>query len=251
MSEIRHDAKGATASQVLAGGARIGRHRHDQHQIVYPSSGAAEVRTEGGSWIAPADRAIWIPAGYWHEHSFYGPTRFHCVGFAPDPMPGRGAPAVIAAHPLLRELIITCSDPGDLPEAEVLRLRQVLLDRIARSPDQSLPLPVARDDRLRRACRLVEDDLATSRPLADLGRAVGASERTLTRLFRTEFAMTYPQWRTRLRLHRAVRLLAEGETVTAAAHHCGWASPSAFIDAYRRVLGRTPGDRRGGLDPSM
>ncbi|MFF9126493.1 hypothetical protein ACF09J_24860 [Streptomyces sp. NPDC014889] len=39
------------------------------------------IRNEHGSWIAPNDRAVWIPAHTWHEHRFYGPSRFHTVGF--------------------------------------------------------------------------------------------------------------------------------------------------------------------------
>ena len=73
---------------------------------------------------------------------------------------------------------------------------------------------------------------------------MGASERTLSRLLRDELGLTYPQWRTSVRLHRALILLAEGAGVTEVAHRCGWATPSAFIDAYRRVLGHTPGSRR-------
>jgi len=105
-------------------------------------------------------------------------------------------------------------------------------------------LPAAVDPRLRHACTLVATDLTIGWTLAALGRRVGAAERTLTRLFRTEFAMTYPQWRTQLRLHHATQLLAEGEQVTAVAHRCGWATPSAFIDVYRQVLGHTPGTYR-------
>ncbi|MGW5575016.1 AraC family transcriptional regulator [Nocardia thailandica] len=230
-----------TAAQDLAAGARIAPHHHGEHQIVYPSSGAAEVRTEHGRWIAPADRAVWIPAGCRHEHRFYGPTRFHCVGFAPTGSGDRTVPAVLSASPLLRELIIACSDPGELPAEETARLRGVLLDRIRRSPDEPLRLPAATDPRLRAACALVEADLSVPWTLAGLGRRVGASERTLTRLYRTEFGLTYPGWRTRLRLHHAVRLLAESVPVTEVAHRCGWASASAFIDVYRRALGHTPG----------
>ncbi|MEV2232095.1 helix-turn-helix domain-containing protein [Streptomyces phaeochromogenes] len=39
------------------------------------------------------------------------------------------------------------------------------------------------------------------------------SERTLARLFRTEFGMTYPQWRTGVRVFHAMVLLAEGASV--------------------------------------
>lgn len=244
MPETRHTYPAPTSVQDLSGGAQISRHRHSEHQLVYASSGAAEVRTDTGCWIAPADRAIWIPAGHWHEHHFYGPTRFHCVAFPPGRSPGWTTPTVVGTPALVRELVITCSSPAGLPGAELDRLHQVLLDQLRRSPPQQLRLPAARDERLRRACALVEQDLTAGWTLSALGRRIGASERTLTRLFRTELAMTYPQWRTQLRLHRAVRLLAEGLPVTVVAGRCGWASASAFIDVYRTVLGHTPGRAR-------
>nr|WP_238156790.1 helix-turn-helix domain-containing protein [Kribbella sp. VKM Ac-2571] len=56
--------------------------------------------------------------------------------------------------------------------------------------------------------------------------------------------MTFPQWRTQLRLHAALRFLAEGASVTQVAHRTGWASTSAFIDTFRRAFGHTPGSRR-------
>ena len=66
-----------TSAQSLPPGARIRRHRHLLDQIVYPSSGAVSVTTPAGTWITPANRAIWIPAGVWHEHRFHGHTQFH------------------------------------------------------------------------------------------------------------------------------------------------------------------------------
>jgi AraC-like DNA-binding protein len=52
--------------------------------------------------------------------------------------------------------------------------------------------------------------------------------------------MTFPQWRTQLRLHRALVLLAEQMPVTTVAHQCGWSSASAFIEVFRRSFGHTP-----------
>ncbi|NUS91454.1 MAG: helix-turn-helix transcriptional regulator [Nocardia sp.] len=249
MSETRRTIPTPTRARDLPGGSHIDAHRHLDHQLIYCSGGAAEVRTDSGTWIAPPDRAIWIPAGHWHEHHFFGPTRFHCIAFPLEEPDDRATPAVLATSALVRELIITCSTLDDLPVAELDRLRQVLLDQLDRMPREHLPLPVARDERLRAACALVEHDLETTWTLAALGRRVGVGERTLTRLFRTEFAMTYPQWRTHLRLHRAVRMLAEGYSVTTVAARCGWASPSAFIDVYRHALGCTPGSSRRGRFP--
>ena len=53
--------------------------------------------------------------------------------------------------------------------------------------------------------------------------------------------MSFPQWRTQLRLYHALRLLAEGQPVTVVAQRCGFATASAFIDVFRRSLGHTPG----------
>ena len=55
---------------------------------------------------------------------------------------------------------------------------------------------------------------SVDRVVTELGRVVGASERTLSRLCRSELGMTFPQWRTQLRLHAALIRLAEGESVT-------------------------------------
>jgi AraC-like DNA-binding protein len=109
-----------------------------------------------------------------------------------------------------------------------------------------LTLPAARDPRLAHACELVEGDLRQPRPMAWLARAASASERTLTRLFRTEFGMTYPQWRTNVRVFHAMIQLAEGATVTETAHACGRATASAFVDTFTRTMGQTPGAYRSG-----
>jgi AraC-like DNA-binding protein len=58
--------------------------------------------------------------------------------------------------------------------------------------------------------REVTRDLSAVRPLRDLARHCGASERTLAWLFRTEMVMTYPQWRNNVRVHQAMIYLAEG-----------------------------------------
>src|SRR5699024_10088456 len=76
-----------------------------------------------------------------------------------------------------------------------------------------LHLPEPRDDRLLAVTKLVEEDLANPVSLAELGRQVGASERTLTRLFQQETGMTVRQWRAELRVHRALLLLADGLSV--------------------------------------
>jgi AraC-like DNA-binding protein len=243
MSETRHLPIAPTNTRPLAAGTGIDAHVHDDHQIGYASRGVLSVTTDVGVWVAPATRAIWIPAGTAHEHRAYGPTILHTIGLPVSVNPLRTqTPTVVAVSPLLRELIITYADPATAPGSPAgRRLRAVLLDQLHASPEQPLHIPAPRDARLAELADLLRSD---TRPLAHLAAQLGSSARTLSRLCRDELGMTFPQWRTQLRLHHALQLLAEGTPVTTVAHRCGWATPSAFIDVFRRTMGYTPGRHR-------
>lgn len=130
-------------------------------------------------------------------------------------------------------------------------IEEVLRDRLRRVTAQPVALPAARDRRLADACRLVEEDLHQPCTLAQLAARVHTSERTLSRLYRDEFGLTFPQWRTRARIFTAMVMLAEGATVTDTAHACGWATTSAFVQTFAQTAGITPGNYRAGMDTSQ
>ncbi|MDF0528480.1 helix-turn-helix transcriptional regulator [Tsukamurella sp. 8F] len=246
MSDIGQLHANPTASQSRIAGDTIERHHHHEHQVVYPSRGAVAVTTERGTWLAPSDRAVWIPAGTWHEHRFYGDTRFHCVGLDSTLYPIFSVgPEIVGVTPLLRELIVACSRPDD-PRAvacheEEARLRAVLVDQLWHQPREPLSVATPRDPRLVAARDAIEGDLTRPLDLSRLADLCDSSARTMSRLIRSELGMTFPQWRTQLRLHRALILLVEGSSVTDTAYLTGWPTPSAFIDAFRGAYGRTPG----------
>lgn len=243
MTGIRHLPEAPTGRRPLAPGAGIDAHRHDTHQIVYACRGVLSVTTDAGSWVAPASRAIWVPAGTVHEHRAHGDTDLRLVGLTHNPL-ALDRPAVLAVGPLLRELIIAYTDSADAPPTrggERERLLGVLLDQLRRAPKQPLHLPTPKDSRLAAVCAALHRDPADNSTLARLAAQTGTSDRTLARLCRAELGMSFPQWRTQLRLHHALLLLADGVPVTAVAHRCGWASASAFIDVFRRAFGYTPG----------
>ncbi len=250
MSLIRHLPVAPTQTAFHAGGDVIEPHCHDDHQLIYVSAGVLAITTGHGSWVASSDRALWVPAGTWHQHRFHGHSEFHTIGFpvaGPSLLP-TGSPTVIAVDALLRELLIALT--GDaLGPAEGRRVRAVIRDRLHRAAVQPVTLPAPRDPRLADACRVTEADLRQPRTLAWLARRVSTSERTLSRLFRAEFGMTYPQWRTRARIFAAMIMLADGATVTDTAHACGWATASAFVHTFAQAMGSTPGTHRAGAAP--
>jgi AraC-like DNA-binding protein len=219
-------------------------HYHDMQQLVYPSTGVLAISTALGTWIVPPQRAVWIPARVAHAHQAHGPTQMRTLAFpaSVDPL-GLDRPAVLTVSGLLREIIAELTSSADPAYTARQRadLERVALDQIRRVGQLPLLLPALADDRLRVIAEFFRKDPADKRTLAEFGTAVGASERTLTRLFRQETGMSFPQWRTQFRLLHALVLLGTGTSVTSTALACGWSTPSAFIEAFHHAFGSTPG----------
>lgn len=244
MSAVRH-ALPATILRPLHSAEWIEWHYHDGSQLIYPGRGVLQVFTQAGSWIVPPLRGVWIPAGVTHSHRARGRTDLLSVAFdaSVDPF-GDNGPVVVDITPLLREAILVLTGDDELSAATRALLRRLVLDQLRRVAILPLALPRPSDDRLVAIADQLSDDPSDRRTLSQFGRRVGASERTLSRLFRRETGMSFPQWRGQLRLQHAQLLLACGESVTATAHACGYRSTSAFIDAFRAAFGSTPGAAR-------
>jgi AraC-like DNA-binding protein len=145
---------------------------------------------------------------------------------------------VLNVPPLVRELVLHAVShaPLDLAVAEHNRLIGVLSDQLRALPQAPLQLRLPSDPRALAMARL----LAAGSEVAAAVRTAGASRRTLERLFLGETGMSLGAWRRRQRLVEALRLLAEGESVTAVAHRVGYSTSSAFGFAFHRELGQTP-----------
>jgi AraC-like DNA-binding protein len=105
----------------------------------------------------------------------------------------------------------------------------------------SVRVPMPTDPRALAVAQGIVDDPADARGLDAWGRAVGASARTLARLFGTQTGLSFGRWRTQARLRAALSLLATGMPVGVIAHRVGYRTPSAFVAAFRQALGVPPG----------
>ncbi len=226
----------------LPHGYHLESHSHRDGQLVYAAAGAFATTTEYGTWVAPANRVTWTPPGFQHSHRFYGRTDARIVAVPAVECGDLAAyPCVFAVSPLLREGILALTGRPARSADAGRRLRAVVLDELGEMPELSLHLPEPRDDRLRAATDLLHTDPGQNTTLAELGRAVGASERTLSRLFQSDLGMSFHRWRTILRIHHALIRLTDGDSVTGTAITCGWSNPSTFIEAFTAVVGQTPG----------
>lgn len=228
-------------------GKRLHRHDHPWGQLAFCNTGVMRVIGDHAAWLAPPTRAIWLPAGVAHEIVMKGEVATRFLYLAPElaaPLPP--APQVLEVAPLLRELILHILKIRMLhPDTPAhARLAGLLIDLLvaARPLDLALPLPTDRRA-LALAERLMNDPAETS-PLTELARGAGASLRTLQRLFPAETGLTLEAWRQKARLIAAVAALFGGASVTTTALDCGYESPSAFITAFKRQFGVTPGRLR-------
>jgi AraC-like DNA-binding protein len=217
----------------------------DWDQLAYAARGVISVTTAEGTWLVPPHRAIWIPAGVVHSIRMSGRvvvrTLFFRAGLAARRLP-RTCRAVNVS-PLVRELVLHASRRNTLRGDRLAdrRLVQVILDQLETLSAEPLRLPMPVDPRARKAAELLQTEPGEPVTLAEAARATGASKRTLERLFLAETHLTFGRWRQRLRFVEALRLLANGHAVTRVALDVGYQGPSAFISAFRRELGKTPG----------
>jgi AraC-like DNA-binding protein len=233
-------------------------HDHAWHQLTFATRGHLEVLTDEARHIVPADRAVWVPAGTMHTEIMRAPISMrsiyisahisgHLSGHVSGHLSGRTASRVrtIAVTPLLRELILHISRIGalDRRRPEQARLVGVLLDQLAAARDTSLALPSPRDPRARKLADLVTREPGDVASIAALARKAGASLRTIERCFLAETGLPVGEWRRRVRLFHAMRLLEAGASVTSVALEVGYASTSAFSHAFARQFGHSPTGR--------
>jgi AraC-like DNA-binding protein/quercetin dioxygenase-like cupin family protein len=215
-------------------------HVHEDHQLAWASAGVLSVLTEETTWVLPPSRALWIPAGLPHETGASGRATMRSVYVPPGMSPVNWTTAtVVAASPLLAEVIGYLG--GELTAIQRTHAEALLSDLLAPIPVTTLNVPFPDDPIAGPVAGRLRDDPADQRTLADWGRAVGASERTLARAFVAATGLPFGRWRTLLRLQSALPLLAAGDPLGRVAHRVGYETPSAFIAAFRRETGVTPG----------
>lgn len=221
------------------------RHTHPWVQLSYAIAGVLEVQTAGARFVAPPQRAVWVPAGVEHRVFSSPRTEMRSLYIDSGAVPwGPHECRVLAVSPLLRELIRRFSAlPAEYDEQGAPgRLAAVLLDELQAAPAVALMLPLPQDARLREVCQGLQDASLRQLGLSEWGERLGVSEKTLSRLFLRETGLSFRVWRQRQRLLDALTPLEQGERVTDVALACGYDSLSAFIAAFRRQFGATPGE---------
>lgn len=219
-------------------------HKHTPIQFMYASEGVMKVTTEQGVWVVPNHRAVWVPSDTLHKTEASNSLAMRNLYFKPDCFPQfPNECCVVSVPPLLRELIQYATEMSaeyqeNSPES---RIMNVILDQLSFLDTSPLFLPTPSDSRLLSITNCLAKHPGDNRSLQVWGKKVGATERTLARLFKKETGMSFRQWRQQARLIESLHLLAKGTSVNEAAFEMGYESVSAFIYMFRKSTGCTPG----------
>jgi AraC-like DNA-binding protein len=223
-------------------------HAHPWAQLASCARGVLEVTVEpeGGdavTCIVPPSRAVWIAPGARHAVHVLEEAEFRTLYLHASVTPaGWQGCRVLVVPALLREAVAALEAP-QLDAARERLLSDLVLDELRRAAPAALgvPLPPAGGDkRLRALCEAVLRDPSSRLGLAGWAREVGASERTLARLFREELGTGWQPWRQQVVLAHALPLLARGVPVSEVAAATGYASESAFSAMFKAALGQPP-----------
>ncbi|MFW0790550.1 helix-turn-helix domain-containing protein [Gordonia sp. CPCC 205333] len=224
----------------LPAGVEIPEHRHAQHQIVWAPTGVLTVVAVSRSWVLPPTRALFVPAGTPHVTGSRDGADLRGVYLEPDlATTSFVTPTLLRVSRLLHELFdhLISTELGDAQRERAQALVFDLLEPIDVIP-VGAPMPV--DDRAVALAMMWLTNPTDQRSLAELAAEAGFSSRTAARLFDAETGMTAGQWRTQARLAAALPLLASGVAVSRVAPRVGYATSSAFVDAFRRYTGVSP-----------
>lgn len=215
-------------------------HTHADHQLAWAASGVLTVRTDSATWMLPPTRALWIPAGLRHETLSAGTATMRALYIRPELCPVNWPDFTpVTAGPLLAELIGYLADPG-IDTQRRAHAEAVLVDLLRPVPMTAIEVRLPSDERALRVGQALIDNPADPRSLAEWGREVGASERTLARGFVTGTGIPFGRWRSQVRLQAAISALAAGEPVGNVARRVGYETSSAFVAAFRQQTGMTP-----------
>lgn len=237
----------AAMPKTFEDGHLIETHVHDRDQFLFAIAGIMRIRTQDEAWIVPPDRAVYVPAGLAHSVSMRGNVDMRTL-YIETGLPA-GLPdvaTVLEVSELLKALILALAEEPVLYDISGRggAIARLILTEIARARALQFVIPMPRgpscDKRLERLCSALLDNPSDPKTLDDWADAVGASPRTLARLFQRQVGMSFGLWRQKVRFHNAIEALMRNEPISHVALENGYRSTSAFTAAFRKSVGALP-----------
>lgn len=219
-----------------------GIHSHDKNQLLFSKYGCMTITLEDVKYVLPPMRAAWIPRGVKHDAQMTNMTHYRSLYF--DQSLSDYLPTdimIFDISDLMRVLIERMAFWAfDKPNHEQVNTLNLFIEEFNDSQEVYLSLPLPQDHRLKSWLSNIDNKEFMAPSLAQLSQVIGASEKTITRIFNKETGMPYQSWRQQWRLLGAIELLSIGMRISDVADRLEFSSDSAFIHFFRQKTGMTP-----------
>ena len=220
-------------------GETIEAHEHNAHQIVHAVTGVMRVTAENDTWVVPPRRALWIPARTVHDIRCVSLVKMRTIYLTGDHPSFSSEVQVTNVSALMREIMVRLAEGAKT--STLPHLAALLVEEIPTLNVEPVCLPGSKDERIAPLISVLQKNPADQTSLHGWAERLGMSRRTLIRRIQDETGMSFRELRRQARILSALERLALDESVTNVAIDVGFDSPSAFIQAFRSITGKTPG----------
>ncbi|TKB48547.1 AraC family transcriptional regulator [Ferrimonas sediminicola] len=219
-----------------------GVHQHKRAQLLFAAHGCMRISLKDSHTVLPPGYAAWIPAGVSHRARMSNVVQYRSLYFEPVTLPSRfGSCRVIRLNPLLQALAERMAHwEWAMPPPQQEKILALFWEELAQAQEETFTVQLPRDHRLAGWLTQISEGVLIPGPLNHLVKRVGASEKTISRIFSRDTGLPYQAWRQRWRALKAIELLSTGSTLSEIACQLEFSSDSAFIAFFRQQLGTTP-----------
>lgn len=228
----------------IAARTRVEEHRHDWWQFMFAREGLMQVQAADTALVLPPAYGMWIPAHCAHTLWAAEEVMLESL-YIEEAVLGGAPPAlqVVAVDEFARAFIHhACAHVEEDYDEESAAGRKVavLLEVLLALPSADFMLPFPTDPRLNAVCIAIQHAPHLPHTREDAARRAYLSPQTFSRRFLRATGLPYQQWRQRMRLLCSLALLREGKNVTETAFAVGYATPSAYIHAFKQLFAVSP-----------
>jgi AraC-like DNA-binding protein len=220
-------------------------HSHPNGQFAVAIKGLVCLETEANRYVVPMRCAVWTPPGVRHYGLLGRDAQAFYFMISPEQCRAfPRTPVRLMLNAMTFEILLYLSRHSDemKPGSRCERLALAAIEQLAIA--RQLPAgfaPIPDDPLLRELAFDVSDPANFGLDNKDWAARLGMSERTLSRRILLETGLSFRLWRQHIRFLPALSMLAQGKSVEEVSDSMHYETASAFISAFRRVFGMTPG----------
>ena len=219
-------------------------HTHDMGLMTCVKKGIVRVATANDSWLISGDTIFYIPPDLMHVTEMIGDCEIlgvvipqRLIKLLPKNI------SFIEFSPLLMSILerMTTWEFSLDYNPEQQRLARVAEDELRNAKEAIyFHIPMPKDEKLLKIARKIlqsPEDMSTVQNWATVS---GMSVRSFTRHFVDETGLGFSEWRQRVKIYTALKMLSSNVPVTEVSFNLGYQNVSTFIAMFKAKMGKTP-----------